>query len=84
MPSTFALFSYLSVALAVVTPVLGASSTIRARDGLSFNPQGIQPKPLTAVVPRAPLPVPQTNAERMKRGLNPMMPKRLVHAGKSL
>lgn len=81
MLSSLALLNYLSVALAVVAPVLGASPTIKARDYLPINPQGIDLKPLPSLLPRAPLPVPQTNAERMKRGLNPMMPKRFAHEG---
>ncbi|KAJ3486764.1 hypothetical protein NLI96_g4010 [Meripilus lineatus] len=80
MPSSATLFKYLSVALAAVVPVLGATPTIVTRtDGFpSINPVGIPLNSLTdpAIVARAP--APQTNAERFRRGLNPAKPRALT------
>ncbi|KAJ3482526.1 hypothetical protein NLI96_g6927 [Meripilus lineatus] len=79
MPSSARLFTYLSVALAVVAPVLGATTTVVARteEGASIFPAGPL-KSLTdpALVARAP--APQTNAERLRRGLNPFKPRSLT------
>lgn len=70
------LFKYLSVAVAAISPVLGASPTIVTRDASSLNPSGIELQPVdppNGIAERAPLP--QSNAERMKRGLGPNKPR---------
>ncbi|KAJ3482527.1 hypothetical protein NLI96_g6926 [Meripilus lineatus] len=77
MPSSACLFKYLSVALAIVAPVLGATPTVTTRsEGISsLFPVGGPVKSLTdpAVLARAP--APQTNAERLRRGLSPFKPR---------
>jgi hypothetical protein len=70
-------------ALALILPVVSAftpTSTTK-RELLSLNPDPATLSP--AVKANEPVTAPETNAQRLRRGLNPLAPRNLRHHGRS-